>query len=62
MSGKAVRKRGNHLFKTFAPLLLARERVEFYEISGHEIVHPLKPTLIDDFLNKTGDQCFVLCC
>ena len=46
----------NHPLKTFAPLLLARKRIEFYEIKDHEIVHPLKPTLIDDFLNKTGDH------
>jgi hypothetical protein len=50
--GKGSAKHANHLFKTFAPLLLARKRVEFHEINGHEIVHPPKLTLMDDFLTK----------
>jgi len=58
--GKGGAKRANYLFKTFAPLLLARKGVEFHEISGHKIVRPLKVTLINDFLNKAGDNCFVL--
>src|SRR5208283_123562 len=60
--GKGGAKRVNHLFKAFAPLLLARKRIEFHKINRHEIVRSLKPTLIDDFLNKTGDHCFVLRC
>ena len=39
--GKGGAKRANHLFKTFAPLLLARKGVEFHEINGHKIVRPL---------------------
>jgi hypothetical protein len=58
--GKGGAKRANHLFKTFAPLLLARKEVEFHEINSHQIVRPLKVTLINDFLNKAGDNCFVL--
>jgi len=34
--GKGGAKRGNHLFKAFAPLLLARKRIEFHEINGDE--------------------------
>lgn len=52
--GKGGAKRGKHLFKTFAPLLLARKREEFHEINGHQMVQTVKLTLIDDFLNKTG--------
>jgi hypothetical protein len=37
--GKCGTKRANHLFKTFAPLLLARKRVELHEIKGHKIVY-----------------------
>jgi hypothetical protein len=59
MSGKAVRN-APHLLKTFTPLLLARKRVKFHESNGHEMVQTLKPTLIDYFLNKTGEHCFVL--
>jgi hypothetical protein len=51
--GKRSAKRGDQLFKTFAPLLLARERVEFHEIKGHEIVHPLEPTLINLMTSST---------
>jgi hypothetical protein len=58
--GKGGAKSANHLFKTFAPLLLARKGVEFHEINGHKIVRPVKVTLINDFLNKAGDNCFVL--
>ena len=60
--GKGSAKRANHLLETFAPLLLARKWVEFHEINGHEIVRSLKLTFIDDFLNKTGEHCFVLRC
>jgi hypothetical protein len=52
--GKGGAKRANHLFKTFAPLLLARKGVEFHEINSYQIVRPLKVTLINDFLNKAG--------
>ena len=36
-------KYDNHLFKTFAPLLLTWERVELQEIDGHQIagIHAL---------------------
>ena len=54
--GKGGAKRPNHLFKTFASRLLARKRVEFQEINGHQIVRPLKLTLINDFLNKADDH------
>ena len=60
--GERSAESGNHLFETFAPLLLARERVEFHEIKGHEIIHPLEATLINDFLDETSDYCFVLRC
>jgi hypothetical protein len=61
--GKGGAKRSNHLFKAFkafASLLLARKRAKFHEINGHKIVRPFKLTLINDFLNKAGDHCFVL--
>jgi hypothetical protein len=50
--GKGGAKRANHLLKAFAPLLLARKRVDFHQINGHEIVNSLKPALIEDFLKK----------
>jgi hypothetical protein len=58
--GKGGANHANHLFPTFAPLLLARKEVEFHEINGHQIVHPLKVALINDFLNKAGYNSFVL--
>jgi hypothetical protein len=58
--GKGGAKRANHLLKAFAPLLLARKRVDFHEINGHEIVNSLKPALIEDFLKKAADHCFIL--
>ena len=36
--------------------VLARKWVEFQENNDHETVLLLKPTFIDDFLNKTGEQ------
>jgi hypothetical protein len=59
--GKGGAKRANHLFTAFASLLLARKRSKFHEINGHKIVRPFKLTLINDFLNKAGNHCFVLC-
>jgi hypothetical protein len=44
--GKRSAKSANRLLKTLAPLLLARERVNFHEINGHEIVDSLKPALV----------------
>ena len=58
--GKRSAKRANHLLKTLAPLLLARKRLNFHEINGHEIVNSLKLALIEDFLNETADHCFIL--
>ena len=43
--GKGGAKRANHLFKTFAPLLLARKGVEFHEINGHKVVPPAQSHL-----------------
>src|ERR1700747_2093289 len=60
--GKGGAKRANHLVKTIAPLLLARKRGKFHEIKGPKLVHPLKLTFINDFLNKTDDHRFVLRC
>ena len=48
----------NHLRKTLAPLLLARERIEFNKIKGHEIVHPIELALIEKVLNETADYRF----
>src|SRR5215469_15139951 len=58
--GERSAKRLNHLLKTFASLLLARKRVDFYEINRHKIISSLKLTLVYDLLNKSADNCFVL--
>jgi hypothetical protein len=60
--GERSAKRVNHLLKTFASLLLARKRVDFYEINRHEIISSLKLTLVYDLLNKSADNRFVLFC
>jgi hypothetical protein len=60
--GKRSAKRVNHLLKTFAPLLLARKSVDFYEINRHKIVSSLNLTLVDDLLDKSTDNRFVLFC
>jgi hypothetical protein len=58
----AVRKRASHLFQDPRVTAAVQERIEFGEINGGEMFQTLKPTLIDDFLNKAGEHCFVLCC
>jgi len=58
--GERSAKRLNHLLKTFASLLLARKRVDFYEINRHKIISSLKLTLVYNLLNKIADNRFVL--
>jgi hypothetical protein len=55
------RKRGAECAITcLKPPVVAGERIEFNKIKGHEIVHPIEPTLIENILNETEDRGFVL--